>query len=409
VSRPVFTGSSAERALECPASAALPRVDDLEGSDEAARGTVLHQYLATVGQLGVDGALANIEARWHEACQRIDLTRIPQIDPASYAAEVAFAYHVEAGESRELGRGLTREQAVALYAAELRPGEVPLTVDVVGLAADRVFCGDFKTGRRRVARASVNPQLLLGALAATRAWGVSSASLAVIYIREDDEHFVDQAEVDEFDLAAFAERLRVGAAAVMHARQLVAEGQDVDVYEGKHCTYCPAFKRCPAKVALVHAVTSAPATYREDARDMLTPARAAEAVRRVKLARQTLHLVQVELEAYAAEVGGIDMGDGVTFGPRRSVREGVDGLTTHRVLEQLHGRDIADRAVTLESTKAGIKDALRKVAQDTGSKITHLERDALAAIAKAGGVHDKVTTKVDEHRRALRQPAKEGW
>jgi hypothetical protein len=77
-------------------------------------------------------------------------------------------------------------------------------------------------------------------------------------------------------------------------------------------------------------------------------------------------------------------------------REDVDGEIARRVLAEIHGAEVAERACDWSTSKAAIERALRPLATKE-RKITHLKRDALAAIAEAGGVRRNVTTSIREH------------
>jgi hypothetical protein len=399
MTRPLFTGSALERVRACPASAALPVVRST--SDAAERGTAIHAFLAGVLAVGRDAAIDQVPVEWRAACEAIPLAQLPHVNPDGYIAEVAFAYNVETGQARELGRALSREQAIALYAT-LGPDEVSCTLDVLALTADGegVFHADAKTGRRRVTSAARNAQLLLGALAACRAYEKTRAEVAIIYVREDDDPFFDRATLEEWDLDGFAASLRAVAASVRHTRELVAQGLQPDAFEGDWCRYCPSFTACPAKVALIRSIAASPATLREEMTGALHPARAAEVYRRWQVMKAAIDRVGNELYAYAAATpGGIDLGDGVVFGPKRRVVRELDGAVVHKVMTDMHGRDIADRAVKYEATFEGIKDALRKVLQDTpGAKLTHLEAAVVAMVDQAGGLEKVVSAPVKEFR-----------
>lgn len=399
MTRPLFTGSQAERAELCPASQALPWAK--AEAEPARRGNVVHAFLALVPRVGREAALAAIATDEDRAtCAVIDLDRLPIVDAAGFAAEVALAYDVELTTAREIGRDIGRAYG------PLGPHEVPLTLDVLGLGADgqSVFVGDYKTGRGHVTPARENRQLRLGALAACRAYGRERAEVALVHV-VDDHVFFDRATLDIFDLDAHADDLRITAAAVLAARQEVATGRTPDVVEGAHCRYCPAFKGCPAKTSLLRNITERPSEWRgqvsaalvESEDEALDLERARQAYMLWRRAKEVVDRAGDQLHAYAFEVGGIPLDDGRVFGPVRTAREYVDGAITRKVLTELHGADIAERAVTYESTKSAIRDALRVVASTSGAKITHLERDALAAIDAAGGLDRRETATVKEH------------
>jgi hypothetical protein len=391
VTRPLFTGSSAERAIKCAASEALPHVHST--SEDAARGHAIHAFLAAANASNAEQAIETVPVEYRPACDAIDVDRIPQLDGAGYAAEVAFAYDVELGTARELGRGLDRAYG------ELGPDEVPLTVDSFGLGRDGegVFIGDYKSGVQRVTPARRNPQLLLGALAATRAYGRTRADVAIVYVA--DAPWFDHAAIDEWTLDAFAVELRKAAKAVRAARQLVAAGLQPDVVEGDHCRYCRAFDSCSAKVALARAIGAEPQSFRAGVSVSLNPTHAAHAYMMWKRAHEVVKRAGEALYAYASEHGGIDLGDGMAFGPVRSQREYVDGAKTRETLRALHGPEVADAACEWDSSKLAIKEALRRVKATTGRPLAQLEAEALAAIDAAGGIDRRESVVFKEYAR----------
>lgn len=408
--RTFFTGSSYERARACPTSEALPHAKST--NPDAERGHAIHEFLHCVHKARALGnstevaryyALSKMpESVWREACEAIDLDALPTIDGAGYAAEVALAYDVELGTARELGRGLDRAYGL------LRPTEIPLTADTLALSADGegVFVSDYKSGARidRVTPAARNPQLLLGALAASRAYGRTSASVAIIHIDENGEPWFDRATFDEWTLDAFASEVRRVAHEVQHARDLIASGIMPDTNAGSHCRYCPAYVYCPEKIALAREMATAPLTLRENVSQALTPEMAGKAYHLVQRAKEVVNRAADALYAYAQEHGPIDIGNGLLYGPKLSQRESVDGTIARKVISELHGTEIADAACEWDASKASIKRAMRIVATRTGAKISHLEQAALDAIGAAGGIDTKVSAPCKEYP-APKEPA----
>lgn len=386
----VFTGSSVERVLACPPSNALPHV--LSTGEPAERGDAIHRFLCDARTLGREAALERAVEPWLAACEAIDVASLPTLDAGGYAAEVAYSYDIELGTARELGRNIQRAYG------DLGPDEVPVTVDTVGLGADgeSVFVGDYKTGRGRVTPAGRNAQLLLGALAACRAYGRSRAEVAIVYVREDEDPVFSRATLDEWALDGFAASLRVTADKVREARHVVAAGGTPTVSTGPQCRYCPAFVQCPAQTSLALAITSAPDEWRADLTSALTPERARAAYELYRRAGEVVKRAGEALHAYAIESGGIDIGDGMVYGPVTTKREYVDGAVTRQVLTEMHGPVIAERACSWSSSKTAIREALKHVAAQTGGKLAPLERDALAEIGKRRGIDRRESTACKE-------------
>lgn len=375
--RPYFTGSTLERVRICPASEALPgvRMD----TDGAQRGKAIHEYLATVGTLGKDEALARVDEEFRAACALIELDRLPQIDARGYAAEVAFALDVELGTAHELGRNLNRRYPT------LRPSEVPLTVDSIALCADGEGIGvwDYKTGRAYVPPAIRNAQLALGALAGCRAYGRTYAHVGIVYVRDDGTSWVDRATLDEWALDEFAASLRKVAEDVQEARGLWDHGFIPTVTSGPHCTYCPAKAHCPAHTAMIRAASN-PDELRMEFHRALTPERARSAYTNWKMLKEIVQRFGDELDSYA-RAHPIDLGDGRFYGPRLSTRESVDGTIAYEVLSHLYGAKVADDACSLSTTKKAISEAI-KASLIPGEKLAPIERRALEEIRKAGGI-----------------------
>jgi hypothetical protein len=398
MANPLFTGSGTDRFLACPPSAALPQVRTAPNGYQA-RGNVIHEFLALVPTLGRDAALSAFLDEERMACEAIDLDQIPQVDGAGYAAEVAFAFDYDLGTAREIGRNIGRNYG------DLAPTEIPLTVDVVGLGADgeSVFVGDYKTGHGKVTPSAINGQLMIGGLAASRAYGRSRAEVAIIRVLDGIEPFFDRASFDEWDLDAFAIRIRQGVTEAIAAREQLMAGGIPYFRAGDHCHYCNAFPYCPAQASLLYSIANQPSQWaaqvnqalRSD-EERLDSELAVQAYSLWLRAKEVVDRAGAQIYAYASEYP-IDLGNGKVLGPVRSAREYLDGQVVHKVLTDLHGRDVADRAVTLEATKAGLKDALRPIAASTGAKLSHLESATLAAVKEAGGIDRRESATVREH------------
>lgn len=396
---PLFTGSSLERATACPASQALPHARTQ--SEAAERGSLIHWFLAESLTVGKSAALEKVPEQWRGVCEALAATDIPELDAASYVAELAVAYNVETGNARELGRQIDRD-----YGA-LHPDEVPLSLDTFGLCSDgvSVFVGDWKTGRGYVPPAAQNAQLLLGALATCRLYGRTRADVALGYIHEDGTIWFDRAFVDEWTIDGFASSLRKVAASVRYARDVVAGGFIPDTFAGPHCRYCPAFVHCPAQTALVRTIAESPERFRDDALrfrselNALTPELAQKAYYTWRRAYDAINRIGEALRAYTTEHGPIELENGQVYGPVMTMRDHVDGAVTRSVLLEKYGQEIAERACTWDSSKSAIREAMRTVAAQNGGSIAGHEREALAAIEAAGGIEPRTHVTYREHAR----------
>lgn len=392
----MITASALHRVAVCPASVALPQVRAV-ASEHAARGTVIHGFLARTLEVGRDGALEEIEDEGlRTACALIDLDRLPAVEPGAYAPEVAFAYDPTKDTARELGRNVTDRTAVY---RDLSDDEIAGTADVVGVTGDAVVICDYKSGRRSVAPASENWQLALLALAAARTYGRDQAYVAVIYVRDEARPWYDAAFLDAFDLEDWAGRIRRAQANALRTWAHVHTGGTPSVVEGDHCHHCPAFTNCPAKTRLMLALAAEPGAIVSTTPQPITNELAATAYRRLKLIKEAVEQVQGQIYAHAAESGGIDLGDGVWLGPKKVEREEVDGAVARQVLLERFGQLVADRAASWEVTKASVKKAAQSLALERGSKVAPVERELLDAIREAGGVQVRHSAPIKEHRR----------
>jgi hypothetical protein len=91
---------------------------------------VIHAYLADVAKQGQEKALDEAPEEYREICAAIDLSRIPSTDSGKFSHEVAMAYDAHADTARIVGYDIGRNYG------ELAPGEIPLTIDVLGLTED---------------------------------------------------------------------------------------------------------------------------------------------------------------------------------------------------------------------------------------------------------------------------------
>ena len=372
MSAPRLTGSGLERAAICPASAVLPHVQTV--SEHAERGSQIHAFLEAVNAKGREAALAEVDDEIRPVCEALDVAKLPT-DPSRFAAEVAFAYDTENGQARELGRGIGR-------AYDVTPTEIAGTADVIALLDDDgVFVADFKSGwsRRTAARESL--QLRFYALCAARTYGRSRAVVQVIRLFEDGETWTDEAALDAFDLDAFALDLGALMSGIEADRKALAAGIEPEMVEGSHCKWCPAFSRCPAKVALVQLPP----------RVEITPDGAAAAYQRLRLYREALDKAEAILKDYA-RANPILLPDGTVYGPRYDSTKRLDGAVAAKVLRDLLG-DKGEAGIEVEVTQASIKRALAAAGRPASDL-----KAVLDAIRERGGLRVIQAPKLIAHK-----------
>lgn len=241
----IASGSSLERVIRCRASAVLPRAWK-ESSDYADRGTAIHGHLERVAEgMAPAASLAKVPAEHREACAAVDLDALA--GDLRLSAEVALAYSPLTDTARMLGQGLARD-----YSA-IGPDEIPMTIDLAGLAGAIGIARDYKTGWKRLPPAADNWQIRGCALAVARAFDVDEVDAQLIYLRDGEVARRDRATFDAFQLLAFAAELRRAWDRALADRAAYARGEHVEPTAGPWCNYCPSAHACPAKVGLIKA------------------------------------------------------------------------------------------------------------------------------------------------------------
>lgn len=393
--------SSLERAIACPPSQVYPHAGDA-GGPWAQRGTAIHKFLQEAVTLGRDEALERVPPDFRAACEVIEFEALP---PATggFACEVALGYDIDTETSRELGRGLSREEAYALAT----PRELVGTLDLVGLTPDSVVVYDYKTGHTHFDSVERNWQLIGYALAAARAYERTHAFIAIIRIPEHGEPFFIPAELDAQQLTAAAAALRELDLEIEDLKMRVLAGEPLRPVTGDHCGYCPAIASCPAMTGLARAMTSAEGLVLPEL-DVESAPKYLEALKR---GEQVLKRIRLLLETFAVHTP-VPLGDGWWYGPRPWPKDHISvGMAVPIIERVLENREAAlaavktIRCITKESLELAIKGM--KVATP-GLKVAPLKRKVLAALEDAGALTRTFTQPVGEHRPKVPKEAEEG-
>lgn len=243
MTNPVATGSGIERVVACAASAVLPRVWHAS-SRYAARGTEIHAHLERLANgMTAEESLALVADEHRGAAEAVDL--VPLAEDLRMSAEVALAYNPVTDTARVLGQGLARDYST------ITTDEIPLTIDVAGIASGVGIVRDYKTGWSKLARTGGNWQMRGAAIAVARAFDLDQVDAQLVYLREHKAAWRDRDGFDAFELACIAAELRATHARVLRDRAAYAAGAHVEPTEGPWCRYCPSWSSCPAKAALV--------------------------------------------------------------------------------------------------------------------------------------------------------------
>ena len=167
--------------------------------------------------------------------------------PPGAIKEPAFAYSVLTGLSRHIGNDIGREYG------PLDEGEIPGSLDLLTVEADRVLVQDIKTGVGYMqAEPAINPQLQLQAIAAATFHGKQKALVQLVYTKTGE---VKEAEFDALDFAAIHERLATiydrctKAAEALGGGYLLTSPFISEMLPGglDPCWRCSSITHCPLK------------------------------------------------------------------------------------------------------------------------------------------------------------------
>lgn len=394
------TGSKLPLIMACPASAALPVIDEPPG-EPAIRGSVIHRFVELAANVGRDEALALAPEDMRQFLRALDLEALP-ID---LMPEAAFALDWRNRSARFLGSGIDRNYG------EMGPTEIGLTTDVYGVSDDAVLVEDYKTGHTRYGNPETFGQLLAGALAACYVTGRDEARVGLLYIDSNGDSYPVRGRVDGWTLDQFAHDLEVAMEGVGEARARLAAGVMPDVHPGEHCDglYCPAFRACPAQSALVRHMPEHLAEIQRPG--YMAPERLAKTWKQIQVIRDVIGKIETEIRALSLR-DPIELGDGWWLGPKELTRETLDAATAQPVIAGILGDVAAANAVTLEVTKAAIEreaKAWRDVQILAGKKprqvaMTSKDGDGIldriyAEITARGGTKTTTTRNPVVHRR----------
>lgn len=357
------SASAIPRLLACPGSGHLPHADYRTGYADA--GQERHADQETAADLGDHGELDPRVQALLEPGDRL-------------AAECSFAYDASDDTARALGHLARRDYQ------ELRPFEIPGTIDLFIIGERRVLVIDYK-GIEDVEQAAENKQTLTYALMVARVTGRDEVTVAIIYLAAP-WRAADVATLTAFDIDAHAARLRA-----------LVTSTDRTLTTGRHCKYCPAFLACPEQKQLgddagggalaVQVETMIPFERDDDAR--------AAYELRAKV-RVFLQRLDAALFARAAE-RPIPLGNGRMFGKHTTLgdRE-YDGPAVHAVVaahRQL-GRDVADKVVEMIASQAQFERVVKPLVKR--GKFAAIAREVFGEVERIGKMQRKERTEVSE-------------
>ncbi|PZR17552.1 MAG: hypothetical protein DI536_04355 [Archangium gephyra] len=395
--------STLPRLEACPTSEVLQHIDDAAGP-YAAHGTAVHAYLDAIAKGATqEQALADVPEEHREACAGIDLDQVPHSQAGGWASEVAVALDYEADTARVLEGVVNRQYR------ELGATEIAGTADLVSLVDEEdggvtVVVLDVKTGRRWLGRPEDHLQLLGYARAFALAYGATRARVGWLYVHDDETPRLVMGDVDEFALDAAGARIR-------DAMNAVAWLRDTETHApkpGDHCTYCPAYRGCPAHTAMVKAFLSNSMDVARGGAlgvDGPLPVIRAEdlpvALDRVKAVIDLAERVKKEIEDAVRAVGRVELPNDRVLTEVWESREKIDAEKARPILVEEFG-DAANDEIEVKTsfTKAALKRLAQGRASRTKERIGELEAAVMKRIRAVEGVTTSGFAKVAIVKRA---------
>lgn len=250
-----------------------------------------------------------------------------------WRAEVALAYAPASDTARELGVDTGRDYS------DLKETEIPLTSDVVTLGEDGagayVEVRDVKSGRQveTIGAPEELGQLRLGAVAASRLFGVDRARVVLDLVTPDGvesrEGWLDALELDGIasETAGWLETT-----------------PSAEPTPGPWCSelYCPVRSSCPrGSEALAQVVPAEALTRFRLSPTIESPAHLEWTRGMVSLARAALDAVEEGTHAYADAHDGVPLSDGTIFRFWEETRRQLD-ITVPGAVEAMQEAGIGD-------------------------------------------------------------------
>jgi hypothetical protein len=294
------SASATERLLGCPWSMHPDRVYEDTSSEAAQDGTDNHGVLAIA-------AAGGVAPEWASAA-------VLDVPPEAWV-ERSGALNVDTGAGRWLdtkGRDY----------ADIRPEEIPFTLDVAWIEAGTLTVRDWKTGpqaQEHTTAARDNPQL-------------ATMALAVLGLTDEPVHAVRlqlgfvgpgrELELDEHETTPEGLRAR-WLMPLSGALDAITADEELAPKPGPHCNWCPCIAECPAARTQL-AVVERQSSLAEDAiltTAIASPEHAASVYARLGMAQDLLDRIGGALKEYVRDHGPVPMGNGKVLRVIESSRE----------------------------------------------------------------------------------------
>lgn len=395
-----------DRAMRCPASRLLPRVDSQPGLP-AKHGLAIHKYLENVLERKQD-PLEGVDEEFHEACKVIDHTTLPTNQPESFLGEATISWQPEKDET-------------IFQPRERPPNSQLMRLDVLAVAQEerKGFLRDYKTGRGWLPPLKENWQLKNMAVVMAKHFDLLSVDAGIVFVHGEDSYEASTVwdlfdlSLFEEDILALFEKLRAFQAAFPIARDDSAKAvellqkeraewyQHLPISIGPWCNYCPAWQHCPGQMKMVHAVAADPEAVAERMVAGCTAAEISTVDQRLTAIYAALKRVKLAIDDWTRQYGPFQRANGKLYGPHTpNPRDVVQGPVAFQVLSNTFGEEIARKASDeIRITKASIGRALRTIADEQKVPRSKLNKEVIEKIRAAGGIlKSKPKSKVDEYK-----------
>jgi hypothetical protein len=386
----------------CAGSAVLDRVHSV--NDKSKAGQAIHDHMRLRASHGVDYAVAMLE----RTAAAYDLD---EKETGFFIARCkGFTWSPPAGAFGEVALCLCDDGTVVrvtggagsyagLPANAVVPGQVdlmwsePEPLDMSDPAHPRCPKGsilwvvDYKSGKEDyVEPIERNIQVGTYTMMAAKWTGAEYAVPAILFVRKGSgEWDAPEAAWGTAEISAAEKRAKDIVARGREQLERLARGEVPVFTEGKHCEFCDAAWRCPAKTAVLKALVGAPlpkgsAPLTVEERSWLAA-----------------HLKQFEAFARAARTalildvqanGAIPLEDGTVWGP---IAKPVTEIIVPRalpVLQEELGEELANNALDVTLSRGRIEANVKKLHHEQGltRQVAPTMRRIMAKISEAGGL-----------------------
>jgi len=409
-----ITGSRVHRVWKCPASAALRQFSDDSPAAEPApargRGKAIHAFLQRVGTVERAQLLADAAPELVPLLEALDLENLP----VGLATEVSYAWNWRERTARWLGVDFRYDRRVAWITTTRRsrhpstgiprsharwtwsepPACAAPPVGRRGYVGGRGYVGDYKSGHSKYPAPDMFGQTLLGAACVAPVYGCDDVVVELISIHDNGGHHTVRRIVNTWELDDFAAELYE---AMERATTAQFEGwpnpweEEPQPKEGTWCEYCPAYRGCPAKLALVRALPAelallgvAPERGLILDPTALTVSNAAGAWMAIERIEEVLGEAKAELCRLAWHET-IPLADGRVLGRLETSKRAVNGKLAAELLERRYG--VAERH--LRAKVSVTLEALRQAAA------AHLQKGEKLETKSGTGVYDRMLDELE--------------